>query len=390
MLTRKTRWIVILLGSVFLIAFLVYLFKPDATVKVTINTVQPGTVQNTVANTRAGTLSACRRAGLSPSIGGQIANLPVKEGQWVKRDQLLMELWNIDRLAEVKLATKDALAAQARKKQACITAEVSEREAKRVRTLLNKGLTSEEITDSAEGKARANRAACNAAKAMAEVSKAKLEVARSLLERTRLLAPFDGIVAEINGEIGEFVTPSPVGIPTPPAVDLVDNSCLYVTAPIDEVDAPLIMINMPAKISLDAYKEKLFKGKVRRIAPYVLDREKQARTVNVEVEFDEAIENKSMLPGYSADIEIVLAEKEHVLRIPSEALMEQNIVYILNTENIIESRKVETGISNWAWTEIKSGLKINDRVVVSVGRKGVAPGAKGIIDSSNSDNATSD
>jgi HlyD family secretion protein len=383
MASGRVRWAGIIIGTLFFIVFLVYLFKPESAIKVTINTVQPGLVQKTVANTRAGTLSACRRAGISPSTGGQIAKLPVKEGERVKSGQILMELWNKDRVAQVKLATKDVLAAQARKKQACITAEVSENEAGRVRKLHSQGLTSEDITESAEGKARANRAACDAAKALEEVSKAKLDVARSLLERTQLLAPFDGIVAEINGEVGEFVTPSPVGIPTPPAVDLVDTSCLYVSAPIDEVDAPVIKINMPAIIALDAYKDKLFNGRVRRIAPYVLDKEKQARTVNVEVEFDESIDSKSMLPGYSADIEIILAEKKHTLRIPSEALMENNTVYTLNADNIIESRKVETGISNWAWTEITSGLIENDRVVVSIGRKGVAVGVKGIIESNN-------
>jgi hypothetical protein len=42
----------------------------------------------------------------------------------------------------------------------------------------------------------------------------------------------------VTGEVGEFTTPSPPGIPTPPAVDLIDDSCLYVSAPMDEVDAP--------------------------------------------------------------------------------------------------------------------------------------------------------
>ena len=59
----------------------------------------------------------------------------------------------------------------------------------------------------------------------------------ALRDRTELRAPFDGTVAEINGELGEVVTPSPIGVATLPAVDLMDISCLYVSAPIDEVDA---------------------------------------------------------------------------------------------------------------------------------------------------------
>ena len=61
---------------------------------------------------------------------------------------------------------------------------------------------------------------------------------RAELSTTYLRAPFAGIVAEVTGEIGEFTTPSPPGIPTPPAVDLIDDTCLYVTAPMDEIDAP--------------------------------------------------------------------------------------------------------------------------------------------------------
>ena len=75
-----------------------------------------------------------------------------------------------------------------------------------------------------------------------------------LLEETYLRAPFAGIVAEINGEIGEYVTPSPPGVATPPAVDLIDYSCLYVTAPIDEVDAGDLHTGLPARVSLDAFR----------------------------------------------------------------------------------------------------------------------------------------
>ena len=86
-----------------------------------------------------------------------------------------------------------------------------------MRKLRKKGLASEEAIDKADGEALAQKAACSAAQATAEVSEARLDVAQALLDRTRLTAPFAGIVAEINGEVGEFVTPSPVGVPTPPA-----------------------------------------------------------------------------------------------------------------------------------------------------------------------------
>jgi HlyD family secretion protein len=90
----------------------------------------------------------------------------------------------------------------------------------------------------------------------------------------------------VNGEVGEYLTPSPPGIMTLPAIDLIDDTCLYVSAPIDEVDAAQLKIGMGGRITLDAYRGKHFTGKLRRIAPYVLALEKQARTVEVEVDFE--------------------------------------------------------------------------------------------------------
>ena len=75
-------------------------------------TAERGPVAATVANTRAGTVDACRRAGLSPALGGQIASLPVADGEHVEAGALLLELWNADLKAELTLAERDARATQ--------------------------------------------------------------------------------------------------------------------------------------------------------------------------------------------------------------------------------------------------------------------------------------
>jgi HlyD family secretion protein len=354
-------------------------------VEVTVKSVGYGLVQDTVANTRAGTIKACRRAGISPSIGGQIASLPVKEGDEVKAGDVLMELWNDDLLAKLEQASSEAKVVEASARQACIMAEVARREAGRLKRLKKDNLTSEEAADKADGEARAQQSACNAALAENEVSKARIQVVHAELERTRLKAPFAGIVAEVNGEVGEFVTPSPVGIPTPPTVDLVDVSCLYVSAPIDEVDAPEIRVGMPVNISLDAMAGQLFEGSVRRIAPYVLELEKQARTVDVEVDFLCPEDCRGMLPGYSADIEVILDEREAALRIPTEAILEGNKVLLLTGDEILEEREISTGLSNWDWTEVTDGLAEGQEVVLSVEREGVGSGVPAVRDTRSPD-----
>lgn len=376
-MSRRTRLALISSLIVLALVLLIIWIKRPKPVVVALASVERGEVERTVTNTRAGTLTACRRAKLSPSIGGQIASLPVKEGDTVKQDQILFEIWNDDLRAQVDLARSQVQSNQARAKEACIQADVAKREARRMTSLHKKGLASEESADQAVSLSRSRAAGCDAARATVEVSKSQVAVAEAALARTRLIAPFDGIVAEVNGELGEYVTPSPIGIPTPPAIDLIDNSCLYVSAPIDEVDAPEIRPGMPARILLDAFSKTYFKGRVRRVAPYVLDVEKQARTVDVEVDFLGESGNRNMLPGYSADIEVILDRQKDTLRIPTEALLEGLKVYVYDPDSkTITTQPVKVGLSNWQYSEILDGLQQDQRIVTSIDREGLEDGVR--------------
>jgi HlyD family secretion protein len=228
--------------------------------------------------------------------------------------------------------------------------------------------------------AAARKAACNSARGDIDQSKSRITMAQATLQRMTLRAPFDGVVADISGELGEYATPSPPGILTIPAIDLIDDSCLYVSAPIDEVDAAKLKIGQRSRITLDAIKGRSFAGKVRRIAPYVLDLEKQARTVEVEVEFDKLAQDENLLVGYSADVEIVYDERKHVLRVPTQDLMEGNLVMLFGKEGVLEERKVTSGLSNWEYAEVLSGLVEGDQVVSSLDRVGIKAGVKAVQD----------
>jgi HlyD family secretion protein len=356
-----------------------WLTRP-APVSVGVIAVERGPVTATVANTRAGTVAACRRAGLSPALGGQIASLPVQEGAHVEAGQLLLELWNDDQKAELERSRRDAAASASRALQACVIADVSERDASRLMALFERGLTSEESADQASGNAESNRAACTAARDATRVTEAHVAVVEAQLERTQLRAPFAGVIAEINGELGEFVTPSPVGIPTPPTVDLIDASCLYISAPIDEVDAPAVHTGLPARINLDAFPNRVFAGHVRRVAPYVLDQERQARTVEIEAEIDDP-DKENLLPGYSADVEVVLDSRENVLRIPTSVIGPESKVFVFHPDTgLLEQRAIETGIANWEYTEIVGGLGEGDELVSTIDRDGVRDGAVAVAE----------
>lgn len=338
----------------------------------------PGRVESTVANTRAGSVAACKRAKLAPPAGGRIARLPIKKGQRVAQGDLLLELWNDDLTARERLARDQLDTARARQTEICQLAKASASEARQARQLRDKGFISEERVVRAEAQAASGQASCDSARAQIKEAEARIAAAQADTQRTVLRAPFAGIVAEINGELGEYLTPSPPGIPTLPAVDLIDDACLYVTAPIDEVDGAKLKTTMEGRITLDAYRGRHFKGHVRRIAPYVLALEKQARTVEVEVEFDEPPRGEgggNLLVGYSADIEIVVDARDNVLRIPTSALMPGNRVLVLKEGQLAE-RKLTVGLTNWEYTEVRSGLAAGEPVVTSLDREGVKAGAR--------------
>ncbi|MDY6953251.1 MAG: efflux RND transporter periplasmic adaptor subunit [Thermodesulfobacteriota bacterium] len=375
----RIRWIILFVLIAALAVAIWYATRPEP-VEVIVKTVALGAVEKTVSNTRAGTVKACRRAKLSPSVGGQIAKLPIHEGDRVKAGDLLLELWNEDLAAQMRLAEKEAETSKARARATCLKAENAQREARRLVKLRQEDSISEEREDRAVTDAKALSAECESATASTLMSEAQVDVAIAALERTRLVAPFAGIVAEINGELNEYVTPSPPGIATPPAVDLVDDSCFYVEAPIDEVDAPDIIPGLEARISLDAFGDQRFAGEVRRIAPYILDREKQARTVDVEVAFTGPEEVNRLLAGYSADVEIILDVQEETLRVPTEAVLDGKRVYVyLPGTKLIEARTFEAGLSNWDFTEVASGLSVGELVVVNVDRAGVEHGAQAVL-----------
>ncbi len=354
--------------------------KPEP-IQVTVSKVERGIVEATVANTRAGTIKACRRAGLSPAIGGQITSLPVKEGDQIEAGELLLALWNDDLQAQVLLTEQEARATRARAEASCIQADIAQREAQRLQQLKASGAASVELIDQAASRAKSSRAECASARASVNVSKARMDVAGANLARTLLIAPFSGVVAEINGELNEYVTPSPPGIATLPAIDLIDNSCFYVAAPIDEVDAPNIKVGMVARISMDAHGEQQFPATVRRIADYVLDREKQARTVNIEVVFNDPQQTPRLLAGFSADAEIILSSHDDSLRIPTLAVMEGPRVMIYNNDDeTLQLREIKTGISNWDYTEVLDGLNEDEQLVTSLDRPGVEAGAYAVIE----------
>ena len=354
--------------------------KRPKPISVVLTEISQGRVESSIANTRAGTVEACMRTKLSATMGGRIEVLAVKEGDKVKKGQLLIKLWNDDQQAQSALALTQVETARKRVTEACTVAANAEREAERQTALFKQGFVSGSRDEQARADAQARQAGCDAAKADVTQTLAKVSATRVEQNRTVLYAPFAGTVAKIVGEVGEYSTPSPPGVPTPPAIDLIDDTCLYVRAPMDEVDAPKISAGQTVRISFDALPKQSFPGKVKRVAPYVSAVEKQARTVDIEATLDTDKSPPRLLVGYSADVEVVLAVRENVVRVPTSALQEGGRVLIAGADGTLQERKVKAGLANWEFTEVLEGLATGDKVVTSLEREGVKAGAAFVSD----------
>lgn len=371
------------LGVLVLAAGAAWWLSRPKPIAVVLEAVGRGRVEASLSNTRAGEVEACQRAKLSTIQGGRIDYLGVKEGDRVEAGQVLLRLWNEDQEALLKLAQAQLESTRRRVGDACNTAQQAAREAVRQAELRQRGFVSPSAEELARYTAAARNASCETARA--EVASAEAQVRARAVDqrRTVLVAPFSGTVAKITGELGEFSTPSPIGVPTPPAIDLIDDRCLYVKAPMDEVDAPRIHPGQDVRIRIDALPQRHFAGRVRRVAPYVAAVEKQARTVDVEVDFADAAEARGLLVGYSTDVEVVLAVKNGVLRVPTSALREGGklLVYRPGEGDLVE-RTVKPGLASWEYTEVLEGLTEGERIVTSLERAGVKAGARVIPDES--------
>jgi HlyD family secretion protein len=364
-----------LVGAWFVLEATVFAPRP---VEVSVVEVERGRVEATVTNSRAGTVRARRRAELSPETSGRVVELPFAEGSRVEAGAVIVRLEANMQEARVELAKRSLAAAQAQHQEACIGSARAERELQRKRELAKDKLLSEDELDRLQSAHEAAVAACTSAAARVAQAEAELALSEIDLARTAIVAPFGGVLAEVTVELGEWLTPSPPGVPIPSVIDLIDPSSIYISAPMDEVDSSVLRAGQAVDVTIDPFPGQSYRGRVVRVAPYVLDFEEQNRTVEIEVELDDAGFASTLLPGTSADVEVILETRDDVLRIPTSTLLEGGRVLVF-AEGVLVEREVETDLKNWDWTEVTGGLEEGEQVVRSLGSTGIEAGVEAVL-----------
>jgi len=364
--------IVVLAGVV--LALRVTVFRPKP-VPVTVAKIEAGRVEDTIVNSRAGTVKSRRRAGMSPAVPGRVAEILIVKGTRVTLGDVLLRLDDQEHVAQVHLTQSALEGAQARAEQAALEVDEAQRQWERTQTLARERVVSETLMDQERTRAAVALSAQKAAEANVRETTAALEAAEALLAKTVMRAPFDGVVLDVTTEVGEWISPAPPGVFIPPVVDLIDRQALYVSAPIDEADVARLEVGLPVRITLDAFRGRSFSGELTYVSSFVETRQEQNRTLEVESVFAESDLPPNLLPGLSADVEVILEGRDNVLRIPTYALMVGGRVLVLE-DGFLRDRTVETGLQNWSYAEVRAGLSAGEQVVVSLDRPEVLAGVR--------------
>ena len=341
-----------------------WLFEPEPVI-VKVVRAEMGRVEETITNSRAGTVKARQRGHLSAEVGGRVVALPFDKGDTVNTGDVLLRLNDASERAKLERTKRDLVVMRAERNRSCLAAERAKREHARFLDLSDKELVSVDELDRVASTASTTAAACNAAAAGVDRAKAAIQEAQAGLDKTVLRAPFSGILADVKVEVGEWITPAPPGVPIPPVLDLIDTTSIYISAPMDEVDSAKVHPSQKVRVTLDPYPGKHFLGHVVQVSPYVDDIEEQNRTVDIEVDLQDPEFTKTLLPGTSADVEVILSVREDVLRIPRPTLLEGNKVWVVENRRLTE-RKIQVGLKNWDYVEVLKGINAGESVVTSL------------------------
>ncbi len=260
---RSLKWILAVAAVVALVILLrVTVFAPDV-VAVRTAEVERGLVEQTVTNTRAGTIKVRRRAELSPQVGGLVVALPHREGDWVEAGAVLVELDSRAQRAELASARTTVIASRAQANEACLAAELAEKELVRVEALHSQGhrLRTEPRSVADRSRSLAGRLCRFAGRGGpgGGQGRSRLEVQVAFTHSAPLRRHHCGAEHRNRGVHHSFAA----GTPIPPVIDLLDPASIYVSAPIDEVDAERLRVGQAVRMTVDSRPDHSYCGNAR-------------------------------------------------------------------------------------------------------------------------------
>jgi len=329
--------------------------------------------------TANGYIVARTHASVSAKIPGRIATLSVDGGSEVRRGEVIARLENADYAAAAAEADANVASARAQLAEAAADRDQSAREARRVAQIHGEHpeLISAQDSESAVSKADQAAARAGSAQARVQAAEAALRFAQATLENTYIRAPFTGTVLRREAEVGEVVAPSVGGGLTRGAVvTMADLASLEVELDVYEAYIARVQHGQPARITLDAYPDTSFRGKVRQVVPTA---DRQRATVQVKVSIVDR--DPRILPEMGARVDFLESDSARAgaapggaapaaagparFRLPAAAVREtggRTVVWLVR-DGRLQAREVEAGPVSGGFREIGRGLSGGERVV---------------------------
>lgn len=305
-----------------------------------------------------GAVQPIDRIEIKSKASGEIVELSVDQGDFIRRGELIARLDQRDERAAVAQAQADLDIAKAELEQADRTFE-------RRNQLFEKNLISVEERDQME---------LSLAIARSKLIQATttLDRAKERLSESVVRAPTDGIILQKYVEKGQIIASGVNSVSGgTPIVDIADMRSVYVAAGIDEIDIGKIEIGQPAVVVAEAYPDQKFKGQIVRIAPEArVDQNVTLFDVIVKVDNEES----KLKSGMNASIEIYILSKDNVLLAPAIAFQSvrdpqakaNERVVLVKDGNQSVTKTVTTGLSDFRQIEILDGLQEGDVLLIAM------------------------
>lgn len=369
--------------------------RPQA-VEVSVWEMKPIAIDETVTGVSTGFVEPARRIRLQAEIAGRILEVRAKRGDRVTAGQILVVLDDSDIKDQIKALDAAIPVFEARVAEARAHATQVRNDFDRAKRLSDSGTVTVrqfETAVMALDLAAAEQVAAESALKQARVNR---DIVAASLRKTRVAAPFDGIILEcdlVPGQVwGALAAPSLTGglpaalqgrpeaaglgseaapLLTPGAalagsdglIELADDSRMFVVIDVDENEYGKLRIGQPAALSFEALGGRKGSGSVVEIYPFVSRALDQNRTSRVKIELA-GDRVPGVVPGMSVNAEILISSRKAALAAPAASVLVRprgKFVYRI-AEGRIRETAVETGLSNWEWTEVVSGLSAGDRI----------------------------
>jgi RND family efflux transporter MFP subunit len=308
-----------------------FFLKPSKTEEIKTALVKRENIQSTVS--ASGILTGRDSATLKFGSAGKLSYLTVREGDTVKKGQVIASLDTKDLSFSLQQAQNTLRARQA---------------------IVDK--IHDDLKDHSGDETYTQRSTRTQAEVDADNAYEAVKAAQRAFQDAVITAPISGVVTQIGVISGQNVSPADI------VAQIVDVSETYFNAEIDEADIGDISLGQKATVTLNAYPDRTFSGTVANILPQTKTSSTGATIVIVKINLGQP--GIVLVNGLNGQVLIVKSEVMNALGIPQDALREDNTVIVKEGNNYI-SKKIETGLKSDLDVEVKSGLDENQEVVTT-------------------------